>query len=137
MPLIRLFVCLFVCLFVQIVVAGNFVVAFEVDLFRILAAENAMLIDICEGKHNQVMKGSWTSNKFILPPIDPCDIRHVGRRNNTIYLLWEIESIVMQNFLLFCLPTWRYVAGVCNRFNFENVIISPPQLFIHHHHHKK
>ena len=52
MPLIRLFVCLFV----QIVVAGNFVVAFEVDLFRILAAENAMLIDICEGKHNQVMK---------------------------------------------------------------------------------
>ena len=57
MPLIRLFVCLFVCLFVQIVVAGNFVVALEVDLLRILAAENAMLIvDICEGKYDQVTK---------------------------------------------------------------------------------
>ena len=37
--------------------------------------------------------------------IDPCDIRHVGRRNNTIYVLWEIKSIVMHS--LFCLPTWH------------------------------
>ena len=32
--------------------------------------------------------------------IDPCDIRHVGRRNNAICLLWEMKSIVMQEYFI-------------------------------------
>ena len=37
-------------------------------------------------------------------------VRHAGRRNNTIYLLWEMKFIVIHS--LFCLPAWCYVAGV-------------------------
>ena len=32
--------------------------------------------------------------------LDPCDIRHVGRRDNAIYLLWEMKSIVMQKYFI-------------------------------------
>ena len=28
--------------------------------------------------------------------IDPCDKRHAGKRNNIIYLLWEMKSILIQ-----------------------------------------
>ena len=43
--------------------------------------------------------------------IDPCGIGHVGRRNNTIYLLWKMASIVMQKVSwLLCLPTWHFVS---------------------------
>ena len=33
--------------------------------------------------------------------LDPCDIqRHVGRRDNAIYLLWEMKSIAMQKYFI-------------------------------------
>ena len=32
--------------------------------------------------------------------MDPYDIRHVGRRNNTIYLFWEMKSIVMLKYFI-------------------------------------
>ena len=49
---------------------------------------------------------------FIL--IGPCDIRHAGIRNNTIYLLWEIKSIVMQKYLIVLSSNMAYVAEVYN-----------------------
>ena len=44
--------------------------------------------------------------------IDPCDIHHVGRRNNTILLLWEMKSIVMQNYFIVLSSNMAYVSGV-------------------------
>ena len=41
--------------------------------------------------------------------IDPCDIR-----NNTIYLLWEMKSIVMQKYLIVLSFNMAYVAEVYN-----------------------
>ena len=42
--------------------------------------------------------------------MDPCDIRHVGIRNNTIHLLWEMKSIVMQKIHRFV-----FQHGLCRR----------------------
>ena len=42
----------------------------------------------------------------------PCDIHHVGRRNNTIYLLWEMKSIVMQKYFIGSVFQHGVCAGV-------------------------
>ena len=46
-----------------------------------------------------------------LQSIEPCNISHVGRRNNTIYLLWEMKSIVMPE-IIHCSV---FQHGVCRR----------------------
>ena len=49
-------------------------------------------------KRFELLQSQVLSHSFLL---DPCDIqRHVGRRDNAIYLLWEMKSIVIQKYFI-------------------------------------
>ena len=49
--------------------------------------------------------------------LDPCDICHFGRRNNTIYPLWEMKSSVMQKYFIVLSSSMAYVAGVYYKYS--------------------
>ena len=58
------------------------------------------------------LKIKWQLGLLGVQGIEACDTCHVGRRNNTIYLLWEMKSIVMQTYFIVLSSNMAYVAGV-------------------------
>ena len=62
--------------------------------------------------HSHVCSILWSLTIYQHISIDPCNIHHVGRRNNTIYPLWEMKSIVIQKYFIVLSSNMAYAPGV-------------------------
>ena len=58
----------------------------------------------------QELNPATTSHREKCSNTDPCGIHHVGRRNNTIFILWERKYIVTQK--MFHGSIFQHVSGV-------------------------